>query len=246
MGTILVDGTTPLDKLESGTSAQIIVANAGGIPAYVSATGDVTISNTGVTTIANSAVTNAKIAAGTGIERSKIAAGTAAHVVINAAGTGLFSSEAQLALSRGGLAIDASASVGFAEFDSGVTIGALTDITRRENISFVTANQGTYYILFPFPCTVTSAQVRVTSVVSATDNGELLFQDDADNAMTGDNLTAGVLEVTASAALGDGFTTTLDTNNVFAAGENMKITSSKVTTGGVVSVDVTYTRLTLS
>jgi len=46
-------------------------------------------------------IVNADIATGAAIARSKVAVGTADHVVINS-GTGAFSSEAQLAVSRGG------------------------------------------------------------------------------------------------------------------------------------------------
>jgi hypothetical protein len=52
-----------LSKLASGTSGQIIVANAGGVPVYVVVSGDATIDNTGALTIANLAITNAKLAA---------------------------------------------------------------------------------------------------------------------------------------------------------------------------------------
>lgn len=45
-----------LSKLASGTSAQIIVANGSGVPAYVTLSGDATISNTGVLTLANSSL----------------------------------------------------------------------------------------------------------------------------------------------------------------------------------------------
>lgn len=248
-GSWIVDNTVTVAKLTGLSSAQIIVGDGStpALPVARTVTGDVTISNTGVTAIAAGVIVDADINASAAITRSKIAAGTASQVVINAAGTGLLSSEAQLANSRGGTGQDTSASNGFPNVAAGTwSVGALTDITRRENISFVTAQQGTYYIYFPFPCTVTQANVRVTSVVSGTDDGELLFENDASAAMTGDNLTAGVLTVAASAAFGTGYTTSLDTNNTFTAGQEMRITSSKPTTGGIVSVDITYTRLTLS
>jgi len=45
-----------LSKLASGTSAQVVIANASGVPTYTTLTGDVTISNTGVTSIAADSV----------------------------------------------------------------------------------------------------------------------------------------------------------------------------------------------
>lgn len=45
-----------LSKLASGTSAQVIIANASGVPTYTTLSGDVTISNTGVASIAANSV----------------------------------------------------------------------------------------------------------------------------------------------------------------------------------------------
>jgi hypothetical protein len=45
------DAAIALSKLASGTSGQIIVANASGVPTYVTLSGDATISNTGVITV---------------------------------------------------------------------------------------------------------------------------------------------------------------------------------------------------
>jgi hypothetical protein len=45
-----------LSKLASGTSAQVVIANASGVPTYTTLSGDVTISDTGVTSIAANSV----------------------------------------------------------------------------------------------------------------------------------------------------------------------------------------------
>lgn len=50
-----------LSKLASGTSGQIVVANASGVPTYTTVSGPVTISDTGVTTIGNGTITSAMI-----------------------------------------------------------------------------------------------------------------------------------------------------------------------------------------
>lgn len=77
-GTVLKGGTDPaygtignaevdaaaaiaLSKLAAGTSAQVVVANASGVPTYRTLTGDVTISDTGVTTIGNNTVAPANL-----------------------------------------------------------------------------------------------------------------------------------------------------------------------------------------
>ena len=65
-----------LSKLASGTSAQVVIANASGVPTYTTLSGDVTVSNTGVVTIAADSVALgtdttgnyvASLVAGTGI-----------------------------------------------------------------------------------------------------------------------------------------------------------------------------------
>lgn len=106
------DWNTFNNKLTSTlTNGRIWVGNASNTAQERLMSGDVTISNTGVTTISNDAVTSAKILDGTilnidinasaAIDRTKLANGTANHVLINN-GSGVMSSEAQLALSRGG------------------------------------------------------------------------------------------------------------------------------------------------
>ncbi len=62
-----------LSKLASGTSGQIIVANASGVPTWVSETGDVTVSDTGVTAIASGVIVDADVNASAAIAQSKIA-----------------------------------------------------------------------------------------------------------------------------------------------------------------------------
>ena len=47
----VTQGILELDRLVSGTSGQIIVANSSGVPTYVTLSGDATISNTGVLSI---------------------------------------------------------------------------------------------------------------------------------------------------------------------------------------------------
>jgi len=80
-GNAIADGSITLTKLESGTAGQMIVAGAGGVPTYVTVSGDVTVSATGdvqlgagvvgTTELANAAVTNGKLADGS-ISTSKL------------------------------------------------------------------------------------------------------------------------------------------------------------------------------
>jgi len=70
----------------------------------------------------------------------------------------------------------------------------------------------------------------------------LEIQDNSGTDMTGNNLTAGLLVLGASATTGTGYTSTLSSNNSFLAGERMRIISNKGTAGGTINVQVTYTR----
>ena len=95
---------------------------------YITAlTGDVSASGPGsvTATIQPGAVDNGKVAVGAAIARSKLASGTANHVLINDAG-GVMSSEAQLALSRGGTNKNNTAVNGGVAYSdaTGIAIGA--------------------------------------------------------------------------------------------------------------------------
>jgi hypothetical protein len=63
-GVLLGNGTGAVSAV-TGTSAQFLVANLTGVPAFVSMSGDATLSNAGALTIGSGAVTGAKIADGT-------------------------------------------------------------------------------------------------------------------------------------------------------------------------------------
>ena len=72
-GDINASAAIALSKIASGTSGQIIVANASGVPTWVSETGDITISDTGVTAISSGVIVDADINASAAIAQSKIA-----------------------------------------------------------------------------------------------------------------------------------------------------------------------------
>lgn len=62
-----------LSKLATGSSGQLVVHNASGVPTATTATGDVTIDSSGVTSIASGVVVNADISSSAAIDLSKIA-----------------------------------------------------------------------------------------------------------------------------------------------------------------------------
>ena len=252
---LLPDAELSLDKLENLSRGNILVGNSSNRPSALDAndsgkiligdgtdlnsvavTGDITINSSGVTAIGSGVIVNADINASAAITRSKIASGTASHVIIND-GSGVLSSEAQLANTRGGTGINTSSSTGFPTINSGTwSVSPLTDSLRCD-ISFVTAAQGTYYIRVPYACTVTSAKARVTSTISGTDDGTITFKDNS-----GTNMTGGLITIPASSVHGTGVTCTMTANNTFTANQEIQLLVSKVTSGGLCSVDITITR----
>jgi hypothetical protein len=98
-------------------------------------------------------------------------------------------------------------------------------------VSFVTANQGAYYVYFRRSVTIKSIAGAVTGAIGGTDNGTI----------TGANSTGsssgGVLTATASDAFGTQYAAVSPTtNNTVAAGGYYKLTTAKTTTGGTVNV----------
>jgi hypothetical protein len=66
------EGSSAAIAVTSGTSGQIIVANASGVPTWVSETGDISISDTGVTAISSNVIVNADINSAAAIAYSKL------------------------------------------------------------------------------------------------------------------------------------------------------------------------------
>ena len=97
-------------------------------------------------TLSNLNIADADVSSSAAIARSKVDVGTANHVVINS-GTGAFSSEAQLGVSRGGLGIDASAITGVMKANGAGTISAATvvdaDVSATADIARTKLADGT-------------------------------------------------------------------------------------------------------
>lgn len=67
-------------KLAAGSSAQVLIGDASGVPTYRSITGDLTLSNTGDLQIASGSINSSDLAGG--IALSKLASGTSAQVIV--------------------------------------------------------------------------------------------------------------------------------------------------------------------
>lgn len=80
-----------LSKLATGSSGQIIVANASGVATWVSESGDIAISDTGVVAISSGVIVNADINASAGIALSKLESGVSGQIVqVNGSGVAAY------------------------------------------------------------------------------------------------------------------------------------------------------------
>ncbi len=134
----------PRSGLVAGTPSQVIINDGFGVmisaaqltPA-LGGTGISTASSTGVAKVTAgtwsvAGLIDADVASGAAITRNKLAAGTASHVVINN-GSGVMTSEAQLAPIRGGTGLDLSGVAGPAVL--GVTSGVTSAVGYSQLVS---------------------------------------------------------------------------------------------------------------
>ncbi len=201
-GKITLDGTGAITNIAADSAASIAGSNIvgvgnggtgvssvalngilygnGGSVALSTATGSsnqvLTLNGSGVPTFA--AIADANISASAAIARSKLANGTADHVVINS-GTGVLSSEAQLALSRGGTGANLSATGGSGQYlkqtSSGgaVTVGTIpaTDIPNLDAAKITTGTLSSSLLPWASPGTIgsTTPNTGAFTTLSATD-----------------------------------------------------------------------------
>jgi hypothetical protein len=103
-------------------------------------------------------------------------------------------------------------------------------------VSFVTAEQTTHKIYFPFPVFITRMTGFVTQVLGATDAGTITLKNHAGAAMT-----AGAMSIAAGSAAGFEPTPVIPvTNQDIGWGEKVQLTVAKTTTGGKARVQVYY------
>lgn len=235
-GKYLVDGTVPIEALEALTSAHIIVGNSSNVATDVAVTGDISISNTGVTAIASGVIVNADVNASAAIARTKLANGTANHVLIND-GSGVMSSEATLAKSRGGFGQSVAASTGIVSFSSGtLNIGAMAEVITIP-VSFESGEQCENCVKMPYAGTVVEIYAVCTKAIAGTDDATITAKNNAGTTMTG-----GVLTFTASDPLNTAYDVSPSANNTFVAGDVLQFVTAKTTSGGKALVSIKVTR----
>lgn len=185
-GQILIgNGTNYSLAAISGTTDQVTVTNGAGTitlstPQSIATTSSPTFAGLTLTgfggvvkasggTLSASTIVNADINASAGIERSKIAAGTSNHIVIND-GTGFLSSEATLAVSRGGTNLSSTPTNGQLLVGNGsgytlATITAGTGISVTNGAGTITiASQGSTGDIAETSFTAADNQVSAANV----------------------------------------------------------------------------------
>ena len=202
----------------------------------VAQSGDVTFNTSGVSAIASGVIVNADVNSSAAISRSKMASGTASHVIIND-GSGAFSSEAQLAVSRGGTGINTSASTGFPVVSTGTwSVGSIA-VDRDLDVSFEAGEVGDFKIYMGFAGTLTNIYAYATKVIAGTDNATIVPKNNS-----GTTMGTGTITFTASDARGTAYTATPSTNNTFVAGDILTFTCAKTTAGGKAHLSLKFTR----
>lgn len=149
-GSALTAGSIALDKLVSGSAGQLIVANATGVPTYVTASGDVTVSSTGDVQIVAGAVGIAELATNSvttqklvdkSVTLAKLADVPLAQIII-----GQGTSVATFALS-GDVTMDASGLVTI----NAATVVRVADIIKREQPTGLVNSANTAFVLANTP-----------------------------------------------------------------------------------------------
>lgn len=250
-GDVNASAAIDFSKLAALSSGNLLIGSAGNVATSVNPSGDVDIDNTGVFSIGSGVIVNGDVNASAAIDRSKIANGTADHVVINS-GAGALSSEAQLAITRGGTG-QATATLGFNALDPLTTKGDLVAHDGTNSVRHAVGTNGQYLVA---DSAETNGLKWVTTAPAASEflDGDFRIQN------TGDNTKKLALDVSAvttattrtwavpnasSTLVGTDVSQTLSNksyNGTLAGttGTNFTLTSADGTVGMVGSDSATY------
>lgn len=210
--TMIADGIS-LSKLASGTSSQIIIANASGVPTYTTISGDITISNTGVTSIEPNSV-----ALGTDTTGDYVSSLTAGTGVILSGSSG----EGAIPTIAIGQAVGTTASV---TFNSVLVTGALgrinfaTDGGGNISMGRIDSTSSTPYIDFNSSATPSDFDVRILASGGNGTPGNGMLTISGNTVITGNLTVNGTAQGTVNTATSYAFTApqTISTSSSLAA-----------------------------
>lgn len=157
-----LNGLTDVTIAAIANGQMLIYDNTDGQWKNRTLTGQVTINAIGNTTITAGSISNNEISDSAGINRGKLGLGSANHVVINN-GTGALSSEAQLAIARGGTGIGTVPNNGQLLIGNGSAY-SLGTIAGTANQITVTNGSGTISLSLPSTLVVPGSLVVTTTL----------------------------------------------------------------------------------
>jgi hypothetical protein len=236
-----------LSKLASGTSAQVVIANASGIPTYTTLTGDVTISNTGVTSIAADSV-----ALGTDTTGNYVATITGGTGVTSTAATTGEGTTHTLSI---GQEVGTSASVTFANL---TLTGDLTVSGTTTSINTATLNVADNIVVLNNDVTGSPTENAGIEVERGTSANVLVRWNETsdkwevtnDGTNYGNIVTTGDSGTVTSTMIADGTIVNADINSAAAidktkisgtaitAGDTGTVTSTMIADGTIVNADI--------
>lgn len=129
VGPVLTGGSVTIASAQTITGAKTfsaLLTASGGLT--LTGFGAGVLHSDGSGSITSSTIVNADVAAGAAIARTKLAAGTASHVLIND-GSGVISSEAQLATTRGGSGVSNGGTLTWGSNNITLSTGGVTSLT---------------------------------------------------------------------------------------------------------------------
>lgn len=234
-GNMLQAGTVNSSALGALADGKIIIGDGSGQSSVVTPSGDVTISNTGVTAIGSGVIVNADVNASAAIARTKLANGTASHVLIND-GSGVMSSEATLAKSRGGFGQSVAASTGFTKWNAGtLDISAIAEVITLQ-VSWESGYVGDFKVKLPFAGTVTEIYAFLDKDLGGAD-GTITPKNQG-----GTTMTSGVITFTSGDVKGTAETSSPSANNTFVVTDVLTFTTAGGGSAGVATLSITVTR----
>jgi len=210
-----------LSKLASGTAAQVIIADASGVPTYTTLSGDITISNTGLTTIAANSVALGTDT--TGNYMSDLTQGTGVTIT-HTPGEG----------SNATIAIGQSVATGANPTFAGATLDAVqVGITSSNEIDTTSGN----LILDSFTGTVqiddnVLTTGTVTSRAAATQDSVIL------QGRAGGTTSLGVTITPATLSASRTLTLPNTTGTVVTTGDSGTVTSTMIADGTILNADI--------